>query len=58
MFLAPGGNDDLSHAARPDTMALDRIAIKVSPRVFGNRIRCLDDADALSKAVVEAQPPS
>lgn len=42
-------------AGRMDAAALDRIAIRVSPRVFGNRIRCVrEDADVAKE--VRAPP--
>ena len=40
-------------AGRMDAAALDRIAIRVSPRVFGNRIRCVrEDADVAKEVRV------
>ena len=42
-------------AGRMDAAALDRIAIRVSPRVFGNRIRCVrEEADVAKEVCIRA----
>ncbi|KAK9919093.1 hypothetical protein WJX75_009336 [Coccomyxa subellipsoidea] len=38
-------------AAKHDSYALDKISIRVSPKVFGARIRCLPDDSALASAL-------
>jgi hypothetical protein len=38
-------------AAKYDSYALDKISIRVSPKVFGTRIRCLHDDYALDEAL-------
>ncbi len=44
-------------AGRMDAAALDRIAIRVSPRVFGNRIRCVrEDVDVAKEVPLPALP--
>jgi len=44
-------------AGRMDAAALDRIAIRVSPRVFGTRIRCVrEDADVAKEVPSPALP--
>ena len=46
-------------AGRMDAAALDRIAIRVSPRVFGTRIRCVrEDADVAKEVPSPALPVS
>ena len=42
-------------AGRMDAAALDRIAIRVSPRVFGTRIRCVREEADVAKEV--RRPP-
>jgi hypothetical protein len=37
---AAGEREAAGHAAKYDSYALDKISIRVSPRVFGARIRC------------------
>lgn len=38
-------------ASKQDSYALDKISIRVSPKVFGTRIHCLQDEAALEDAL-------